>query len=57
MPFFPWLPLFGIAALVLVLVDCFFVGLSIAWAAGGVWLGVVSLAYIMTRARTAVGAP
>jgi L-asparagine transporter-like permease len=53
MPFFPWLPLVGIAALLLVLVDCFFVGLGIAWAAGGVWLGSISLAYLASRARSA----
>jgi L-asparagine transporter-like permease len=57
MPFFPWLPLFGIAALVLVLVDCFFVGLSIAWVAGGVWLGLISLAYVASRSRPTRDAP
>ncbi len=49
MPFFPWLPLFGIAALVLVLVDCFFVGLGGAWVAGGLWLAAVSVAYFVSR--------
>jgi L-asparagine transporter-like permease len=53
MPFYPWLPLIGIAALLLVLVDCFFVGLGIAWAAGGIWLAAVSLAYMAFRARRA----
>jgi L-asparagine transporter-like permease len=53
MPFFPWLPLVGIAALLLVLVDCFFVGLGVAWAAGGVWLGIISLVYLASRARRA----
>jgi len=58
MPFFPWLPLFGIGALLLVLVDCFFVGLGVAWAAGGVWLCLVSLAYLASRAgRGASRAP
>jgi len=51
MPFYPWLPILGIVALLLVLVDCFFVGLGVAWAAGGVWLGVISLAYFASRAR------
>jgi len=55
MPFFPWLPILGIAALVLVLVDCFFVGLGIAWAAGAAWLGVVSIGYAVARARIKTG--
>ncbi len=45
MPWHPWLPLAGIAALVLILVDCFFVDLAVAWVAGGAWIAVVSLAY------------
>jgi L-asparagine transporter-like permease len=52
MPFFPWLPLLGIVALILVLLDCFFVGLGLAWAAGGAWLALVSLAYVISRPRT-----
>jgi L-asparagine transporter-like permease len=53
MPLYPWLPILGIVALVLVLVDCFFVGVGVAWAAGGVWLGVLSLAYLASRTRAA----
>jgi L-asparagine transporter-like permease len=51
MPLYPWLPLVGIAALVLVLIDCFFVGLAVAWVAGATWVGGVSLAYAIVRAR------
>jgi amino acid transporter, AAT family len=51
MPAHPFLPLAGIAALVLILVDCFFVGLSVAWAAGAAWIGVISLAYLVGRRR------
>ncbi len=49
MPLYPWLPLAGIAGLSLILVDCFFVGLSVAWLAGGLWLAGVSLAYWLAR--------
>jgi L-asparagine transporter-like permease len=55
MPGVPWLPLLGIAALVLVLVDCFFVGLAVAWVAGAAWLVFISLAYAASRNRNAAG--
>ncbi len=51
MPFYPWLPLAGIIALVLILVDCFFVDLAVAWLAGGIWVGFISLAYLVRTRR------
>ena len=48
-PFYPWLPIVGIVALLAILVDCFFVGLGIAWAAGGAWIALISVAYLFRR--------
>jgi AAT family amino acid transporter len=53
MPGYPWLPIAGIAALVLILVDCFFVGLTNAWVAGALWLAAVSIGYLVHRRRAA----
>ncbi len=53
MPLFPWLPLAGIAALAAVLVECFLVGLWVAWVAGVAWVVGVSVAYALVRARRA----
>ncbi|MGE5358073.1 MAG: amino acid permease [Bacteroidales bacterium] len=53
MPFYPWLPVAGIIALVLILIDCFFVGLAVAWLAGAIWIAFISLAYFARRRRPA----
>jgi amino acid transporter, AAT family len=48
-PLYPWLPIVGIIALLLILIDCFYVGLAIAWAAGGAWIALISAAYLFRR--------
>ncbi len=53
MPCYPWLPLAGIAALVLILIDCFFVGLAVAWAAGAAWIALISLVYLLRPSNRA----
>ena len=45
MPLYPWLAVAGIIALVAILVDAFFINLSIAWLAGIPWLVVISVVY------------
>ena len=45
MPLYPWLALAGIAALIAILVDAFFIDLAIAWYAGIPWLVLVSVVY------------
>lgn len=45
MPLYPWLAWAGIAALVAILVDAFFIDLAIAWYAGVPWLIFVSVVY------------
>jgi L-asparagine transporter-like permease len=52
MPLYPWLAVAGIAALIAILVDAFFIDLSIAWYAGVPWLVVISVVYwIVGRKR------
>jgi amino acid transporter, AAT family len=53
MPLFPWLAYLGIAVLLLVLVDCFFIGMAMAWWAGLAWLALISLVYRRVRPRLA----
>jgi AAT family amino acid transporter len=51
MPLYPWLAVAGIAALVAILVDAFFINLSVAWFAGIPWLALVSVVYWMVRRK------
>ncbi len=48
-PGYPWLAWVGIAALVMILVDCFFIKLEIAWYAGIPWLIFISFMYWLNR--------
>jgi len=49
MPGYPWLPWLGIIALFLILLDCFFIGLNIAWYAGIPWLIFISIMYLLNK--------
>lgn len=51
MPGYPWLAYAGIAALVAILVDSFFINLAIAWYAGIPWLIVISAIYLLYRKK------
>lgn len=51
MPGYPWLAWAGIAALVAILVDSFFINLAIAWYAGIPWLMVISVIYLLYRKK------
>ena len=51
MPGYPWLAWIGIIALFAVLLDCFWIGQAIAWYAGILWLGLISLAYGIFQSR------
>jgi L-asparagine transporter-like permease len=51
MPGYPWLPIIGIIALVAILIDCFFIGLSMAWEAGVPWLIVITIIYFINKQR------
>ena len=55
MPFYPWLAWAGIAALVAILLDSFFIDLAIAWYAGVPWVAAVSLVYFLRHRRRAAG--
>jgi L-asparagine transporter-like permease len=51
MPGYPWLAWAGIAALLAILVDSFFINLAIAWYAGIPWLIVISIIYLLYRKK------
>ncbi len=51
MPGYPWLAWAGIAALVAILVDSFFINLAISWYAGIPWLIVISGIYLLYRKK------
>ena len=51
MPLYPWLAVAGIAALVAILVDAFFIDLSIAWYAGVPWILIISVVYWIVGRR------
>lgn len=49
MPGFPVLPIIGIICLVLILIDCFFIGMASAWIAGIIWLSLISIIYYVNK--------
>jgi len=51
MPGYPWLAYIGIVSLVLILIDCFFIDLKIAWIAGVPWLIILTIAYFANKKR------
>jgi amino acid transporter, AAT family len=55
MPFYPWLAWIGIAVLIAILVDAFFIHLAIAWYAGVPWVLFSTGMYFLFRKKRQAG--